>query len=177
VGPIRRVDRDCRRSGVRQSVMHPPCESGASRRISKTFESVTDAVPHFHNKYRHFHTKKSRNPLAFFEIGSMLQINGREIFQRERVDKELSENRKRDSRSSRETGGFGWNRESSCNAVIEEESGKRGFTPVGPEQSRSDKALWSGSRTRPSKNRKKGRDPAREIAPSLLFRSSSSPPT
>ncbi len=57
---------------------------------SKASEFVTDAVPHFHNKYRHFHTKKSRNPLAFFEIGSMLQINGREIFQRERVDKELS---------------------------------------------------------------------------------------
>jgi hypothetical protein len=76
---------------------------------SAPFESVTDAVPHFHIKYRHFHTKNSRNPLAFFEIGSMLQINGREIFQRERVDKELSENRKRGSRSVRATGGFGWN--------------------------------------------------------------------
>jgi hypothetical protein len=30
------------------------------------------------------------NLLAFCKYGSMLQINGREIFQKERVDKELS---------------------------------------------------------------------------------------
>jgi hypothetical protein len=61
-----------------------------SRRIFKAFESVTTAVPHFHIKDIISTSKNVWNPLAFFEIGSMLQINGREIFQRERVDKELS---------------------------------------------------------------------------------------
>jgi hypothetical protein len=54
-------------------------------------------------------------PVAFFTIRSMLQINGRAIFQKERVDKGHQENRQRLSRSVQETGSFGWNRESSYN--------------------------------------------------------------
>jgi hypothetical protein len=44
----------------------------------------------FHNKDVISTLKKSRKSLAFCEIGSMLQVNGRVIFQKERADKELS---------------------------------------------------------------------------------------
>jgi len=55
------------------------------------------------------------NPLAKSEMGSMLQINGRAIFQRKRVETGHQENRQRLSRGGRETGSFGWNRGSSYN--------------------------------------------------------------
>jgi hypothetical protein len=48
------------------------------------------------------------NPLAMSGIGSMLQINGREIFQKERVDKDHQENRQRISRGVQVTEDFGW---------------------------------------------------------------------
>jgi hypothetical protein len=45
------------------------------------------------------HEKNLRKPVAFSAIESMLRINGREIFQQERVDKGYRENRQRISRS------------------------------------------------------------------------------
>jgi hypothetical protein len=48
---------------------------------------------YFHNKHAISTSQNLSDLLAFFGAGSMLQINGREIFQKERVDKGYQENR------------------------------------------------------------------------------------
>jgi hypothetical protein len=53
--------------------------------------------------------------MLFERITSILRINGGEIFQQERVDKVHQENRRRDSRSTQETGCLWMERESSYN--------------------------------------------------------------
>src|SRR5215467_1221016 len=52
--------------------------------------SVEEARVHFHKSCAISTAENLLTPLAFSEIASMLQINGREIFQKERVDKEPS---------------------------------------------------------------------------------------
>src|SRR5271170_6815103 len=128
-----------------------------------------------------YHISTLRTSFPHQKIRGTLLLSSRSRVSSNQRERDLPEGESRQGAAGRTGNGTleafgkpdanGQIRESSYNAVIEEKSGKRGFTPVGPEPVRSDKALWSGSRTRPSKNRKKGRDPAREIAPSLLFRS------
>src|SRR5271170_5354608 len=59
---------------------------------------------HFHKTYFISTRQNFSNPLACSEIASMLQINGRAIFQKERVDKGYRENRRRDSRGVQDAG-------------------------------------------------------------------------
>src|SRR5271165_3590103 len=97
MGPIGRVDRDWRRCGVGQvfaSLYDALCVSSVN--LMRCAESLSPSSLQlilyliFHNKSVISTPKNSRNPLAFCKIRSMLQINGREIFQKERADKELS---------------------------------------------------------------------------------------
>jgi hypothetical protein len=52
---------------------------------------------YFHNKCAISTAENLPDPLAFFRAASMIQINGGEIFQKERADKGYRENRQRDS--------------------------------------------------------------------------------
>jgi hypothetical protein len=51
---------------------------------------LLDIYPYFHKTHSISTAQNVQEPLVFAEIGSMLQINGREIFQKERVDRKLS---------------------------------------------------------------------------------------
>jgi hypothetical protein len=55
------------------------------------------------------------DPLAFSEIGSIFNSTEERSSSRREQTRRHQENRQRISRSSRATGGFGWNRESSYN--------------------------------------------------------------
>jgi hypothetical protein len=81
------------------------------------------------------------NPLAFCEIPSNILFNGREIFQKERVDKGHQEDRQRNSTSIRETESLDGIEEALTTDVITEEDGKRGLNLVGPEQRRDSNQL------------------------------------
>jgi hypothetical protein len=84
-------------------------------------------VPPFPHKVRHFHIKNVWNPLVFCEIGSMLQINGREIFQKERVDKGISG--ELETELAKRSGNWmlaDGTEKALTIAVVQEEFGKRG---------------------------------------------------
>jgi hypothetical protein len=110
------------------------------------------------------------NPLVFREIGSKLQINGREIFQKERVDKELSRGPATElTRCSGNWMLMDGTKKALTASGTTEEYGKRG--PQGSQVSDiSGVTIGCGLEAEPGLQKigKKGRDPAREIAPSLL---------
>jgi hypothetical protein len=70
---------------------------------------------HFHKTPAISTPEKLFNPLAICQIASMLQINGREIFQKERVDKVITRTGNGTHAVFQDAESCGWNRESSYN--------------------------------------------------------------
>ncbi len=80
-------------------------------------------------------------------IESILQVNGREIFQQERVDKGHRENRQRGSRSAQETDATDGTRKALTADAMTEELGQRGLcSPLPNESEMAEVVIWCRNR-------------------------------